>query len=104
VIAVGHPTNQGWEGLALGRLWAARGDARSALRAVRRQEFVGGRSLSYLADRLRAEGRWAAMVGDTSGAIAAWRRYLVLRAVPEPVLIPQRDSVRAELSRLERHR
>jgi len=50
---------------------------------------------------LREEGRWAAMAGDTAAAIKALREYLIYRDHPEPVLIPQRDSVRAELAALE---
>ncbi len=52
----------------------------------------------------RHEGRLAAQLGDTSGAVRAYRRYLAMRRDAEPVLHAQRDSVRAELARLERRR
>ena len=55
-----------------------------------------------LASTQREEGRLAALVGDTAAAIRAYRRYLDFRRDAEPSLIPQRDSVRAELARLER--
>jgi hypothetical protein len=51
---------------------------------------------------LREEGRLAAAVGDTAGAIRAYDHYLALRATPsdyEPWRL-QRDSVRAELAAL----
>jgi hypothetical protein len=51
---------------------------------------------------LRMEGRLAALAGDTTGAVHAYRRYLELTTNAEPVIVPQRDSVRAELARLER--
>jgi hypothetical protein len=49
---------------------------------------------------LRQEGRLAVLVGDTAAAVKAYEKYLNLRADPEPPLIPQRDSVRAELADL----
>ena len=45
-------------------------------------------------------GRWAALAGDTASAIRAFRHYLLWREDPEPSLIPERDSVLAELTRL----
>jgi hypothetical protein len=39
-------------------------------------------------------------VGDTEGAMRAYRHYLALRSDPEPALLGQADSVRAELGRL----
>ena len=38
-----------------------------------------------------------------SGAKASYGRYLLLRSDAEPALHPQGDSVRVELSALERH-
>jgi len=49
----------------------------------------------------RAEGRLATLVGDTTGAIRVYREYLSLRQNAESSFVPQRDSVRAELARLE---
>ena len=63
---------------------------------------VAGGHVPEAAGREQAwiEGRLAARVGDRSGAILAYQRYLILRRDPEPSLIPQRDSVVAELSAL----
>jgi hypothetical protein len=57
-----------------------------------------------VATHLREEGRLAARLGDRAGAIRAYRHYLALRSDPEPRLRAARDSVRAELERLERGR
>ena len=58
----------------------------------------------YLIDFLREEGRFAAAVGDTAGAIRAYRHYLALR--PEPPDFPKwRDeweAVRREIAALRR--
>jgi len=87
--------------LALGRLFERLGDPARGLAAVRR----GGSNHAHTliaAPYARAEGRLAALVADTTGATTAYRYYLRLRADPDPALVPQRDSVRAELARLER--
>ena len=55
---------------------------------------------AYLSTYLREEGRLAALVGDTAGAIGAYQHYLALRSDPEPPLRAERDSARAELARL----
>jgi len=43
----------------------------------------------------------AALVGDTTGAMRVYREYLDLRRFADSLLVPQRDSVAAELARLE---
>lgn len=80
------------EGPILARAWERRGNARRALAAVRRNvsAVVG----------LREEGRLGALAGDTAGALYAYRMWLRLTQVAEPVLQPARDSVRAEVARL----
>jgi serine/threonine-protein kinase len=85
------PANQ-----LLARLFAAVGDTARALAAVRRYQRDWGADV-LRAKNLRLQGRLAAAAGDTSAAIRAYRDYLVLRSHPEPVLVPQRDSVRSEL-------
>jgi hypothetical protein len=74
------------------------GNDTAALRAVRRGQWRF--PTMYLATYLRMEGRLAARVGDTTGAIRAYRHYLALRSNPEPHLRAGADSVRAELARL----
>jgi tetratricopeptide (TPR) repeat protein len=83
--------------------FARRGEFASAATAVRRHAVaIGPWHLPRLVIGLREEGRWAAFAGDTAAAIKAYRQYLLYRENPEPVLIPQRDSVRSELDILER--
>jgi TolB-like protein len=91
----------GFENLVLARAFEARGDVRRALNAIRLRPHGLGVVWTE-AVGAREEGRLAALVGDTAGAIRAYRHYLELRHSPEPDLIAQRDSVRAELARLER--
>ncbi len=82
----------------LSRAWESIGVKSRALARMR------GGSVGFPDDlmtvRRRAEGRLAAMTGDTTGAIRAYREYLELRRNAEPVLIPQRDSVQAALNLL----
>jgi len=93
-----------FEHLILVRLWESRGHLDRAVSAVRLHLNGVGISGWSQAINAREEGRLAALVGDTTGAVRAYRRYLDFRRDPEPALIPQRDSVRAELARLEGRR
>lgn len=77
--------------------FARRGEWRSAAAAARRRLFNRAPRLTVF---VRDEGRWSALAGDTASAIRAFERYLMLRENPEPVLVPERDSIRAELARL----
>jgi tetratricopeptide (TPR) repeat protein len=88
--------------LVVARLLETQGDLPDALAAVRRRPY--GFGPRYLSTYLHEEGHLAALVGDTVGAIKAYRRYLALRFDPEPPLRAQRDSVSAEVARLVRVR
>ena len=83
--------------LVAARLHEARGDVRGALDALRRMDT----GAFFLSTKLREEGRLAALVGDTAGAIRAYRNYLALRSAPEPALQSEVERVRAALRRLE---
>ncbi len=85
--------------LVAARLHERRGDMGRALALMRRRTIWGNQLLST---QVREEGRLAALVGDTTGAIRAYRHYLVLRDDPEPRLRPEVERVRAELQRLGR--
>jgi tetratricopeptide (TPR) repeat protein len=85
--------------LEVAHLRERQGDRRAALAAVRRRSYAYHLS-DYLAAHLREEGRLAALVGDTTGAIAAYRHYLALRSDPEPSLRPRVEAVRTELAGL----
>jgi tRNA A-37 threonylcarbamoyl transferase component Bud32/tetratricopeptide (TPR) repeat protein len=85
----------------IARLREAQGDNPRALAAIRRREnnwYPG--YLWTLPAFLRQEGRLAALAGDTAGARWAYDRYLTLRPDPDPVFVPQRDSVMAERAAL----
>jgi hypothetical protein len=86
--------------LELARLREGQGDLRAALTAVRRRSYAYHLS-DYLAPHLREEGRLAALTGDTTGAVAAYRHYLALLSNPEPALRPGVEAVRAELAKLQ---
>ena len=87
--------------IQLARLYQAQGRIDGALRAIRRRYSSNGEPVPMgLAESLRLEGLLAAQAGDKAGAIRAYRNYLKVRVDPEPAMIPQRDSVRAELGKL----
>ena len=91
-----------WSGLGeiiLARYWEAAGNPARAL-ALLRSRILGFPNWA-LAESYRAEGRLAALVGDTTAAIRVYREYLDLRRFADSLLVPQRDSVAAELARLE---
>jgi hypothetical protein len=87
----------------LAKIWESRGDLRRARAALRLHN--NGLTFNWgEVTEAREEGRLAAIAGDTAAAIRAYRHYLVMRREAEPPMIPQRDSVTAELARLERRR
>ena len=89
----------GWN-LVLAQMLEARGEVHEALATVRRRPYGFGRAEPYLSSYLRAEGRLAALAGDTAGATSAYRHFLALRSDPEPLLRAERDRARAEVARL----
>lgn len=92
------------ENLLAARLLASAGDTAGALAAVRRRpwDVVMLDMFEMPSEYLRLEGRLAAAVADTVGAVAAYQHYLGLR--PEPPAHPpwraEWDSVRRELAAL----
>jgi tetratricopeptide (TPR) repeat protein len=88
----------------LGLAFARLGQYAMAAAAARRYWIQSSEPAGRLAVFLLGEGRWAALAGDTARAIKAYRQYLAWRENPEPVLVPVRDSARAELAALEKAR
>ena len=86
--------------LEVARLRERQGDLRAALAAVRRRAYTYHLT-DYLATHLREAGRLAALTGDTSAAVSAYRHYLALRSDPEPAVRPGVEAVRAELMKLQ---
>ena len=87
--------------LTSARLHEVNGDPAAALAAVRRRPYFY-ESLAGLSTLLREEGRLAAQVGDSMGAINADEHYLALRSAADPALAGQVAQVRAALDRLRR--
>jgi len=90
------------QNLMLAQMLGRHGESHLALAAIRRRPYSGIWGSYYLGfpEYLREEGRLAAAVGDTAGAIRAYRHYLALRDDPDPPWRAPRDSVRAELAAL----
>jgi hypothetical protein len=88
--------------LLVARLREAHGDVPGALAAVRRRPYHAVFGPLFLSTFLREEGRLAALVGDTAGAVRAYRHYLALRSDPQPRLAADAARARAALARLER--
>ncbi len=86
--------------LVLARLWEQVGHRPNALRALRRRS--GGFLLGplYISTFLREEGRLAALTGDTTSAIRAYRHYLALRPNPEPIAQAEVQQVSRDLAAL----
>jgi hypothetical protein len=83
-----------------------RGEYAMAADAARRyaRDIAAWAPLAWSVPALRLEGQSAAASGDTVAAVKAYKSYLVYREKPEPSMIPQRDSVLAELDALDRAR
>jgi hypothetical protein len=71
-----------------------------ALAAIRRRRF--DLVPVFLSTYLREEGRLAALAGDTIGAIAAYRHFLILQSHPEPARVARLEQIRSDLGRLMR--
>ena len=86
--------------LVVARFRSQAGDHSGALAALRRREYFFGAG-SLLSTYAREEGRLLALMGDTAGALGAYRYYLTLRSDPEPALAPEVARVRREVQRLQ---
>ncbi len=91
------------DGLQGANLVAARmlerlGMTAQAFRTARRGFEWSGSPYWPLTTHFREVGRLAVLADEPETAMAAYRQYLTLRRDPEPAMIPQRDSVRAELA------
>jgi hypothetical protein len=100
ISGVNIPPDAGLEtiNLVCARLLERVGFPGPAYRAARRTVWTGFHGA--VTPRLRDEGRLAALAGDRDAAVRAYEQYLTVRFDPEASLVPQRDSVRAELAAL----
>jgi len=87
--------------LTLARAYERLGEPPKALEAARRRGYTFA-SGAFLSSFLREEGRLAAIVGDTAGAVKAYRHYLALRSDAEPAVKPEVARIHAELQKLDR--
>lgn len=88
--------------LAAARMLERLGMRQQAFRTARRGFEWSGSPHWPLTPHYRELGRLAVLAGEPEAAGDAYRRYLALRRDPEPAMIPQRDSVRAELAAITR--
>ncbi len=86
--------------LVLARLLEAQGDFHGAQRVLDAMQI--GTLVAYGSIVLRERGRIALQRGDTLGAAENYRRYLAMRADPEPELLPEVQRIRVELAQLTR--
>ncbi|HET7373860.1 MAG TPA: hypothetical protein VFJ20_10755, partial [Gemmatimonadaceae bacterium] len=87
--------------LIVSRLWEQLGDTRRAYAAVQRRRSGPVMNL-FGATYLREEARLAAAAGDVNAAIHIYRRYVTVRAEPEPSMLPDLEAAKRELARLEK--
>jgi len=90
---------EGYEAKLLARAWERASNLPRALAAIRYRQV--GFFAAETPWNLPEEGRLAALVGDTTGAIHAYQQWLQITRDAEPYLTPKRDSVRAALARLK---
>jgi eukaryotic-like serine/threonine-protein kinase len=89
--------------LVASRLWERAGNVRKAYEAAQRWAYTNNPVDGSLhAPYLREQARLAAAAGDREAAIVAYRRYVRIRANPEPALAQDLATARAELAKLER--
>lgn len=90
--------------LLLARMLAEYGEPERALAAIRRRSYFAGFVMYNLniPEYIREEARLAATVGDTAGAVEAYRHYFALRDVrpKHPTWAAQWDSMRVEFGAL----
>jgi hypothetical protein len=99
-VSVG-PGLSGVGNLILARLYETQGNLPRALATVRRRVFDLVPIPLYVTYH-REEARLAALNGDRTGAIRAYRRYLALRSGADPSLQTLVAQVRGELDALQR--
>ena len=88
----------GFENRLLSRIYEARGDAASALRALRmhpRDSFG-----PWIGPTLREEGRLFLANRDTTRAIQSYQHFLELRVDAQPPYVAERDSIKALVAKL----
>jgi hypothetical protein len=91
------------QNLMLARMLQKYGEPERALAAIRRRFYIAPFIMdTSIPEYLREEARLAATVGDTTGAIEAYRHYFALRDVrpDHPTWAASWDSMRVEYGEL----
>lgn len=83
------------------RSWERLGDAPRAAAAIRRTSHIDAK-FAVVDAALRDQGRMLLAVGDTAGALRAWRIYLRIRGTAEPAQRTADDEIRRTLATIER--
>jgi hypothetical protein len=96
-----HSGRAAHQAIATARVFEKLGDNRRAYAAIGRMAVWTTEAMPYLGLQLRETARIAARTGDTKRAVRTYRHFLGLRALAEPGMKAQVDSVRLELAALE---
>ena len=88
--------------LAIAHSWLALGEPKRALASAMRHAVWNTDVMPYLATQKREIGRIAVLAGDHKRAQRSYGEYLAMRAVAEPSMAPQVDSVKRELAAISR--
>ena len=87
-----------YESVIMAGAWERAGQPERALRAIRYRQV--GNGFSEAPWNYAEEGRLAALVGDTAGAIRAYTLWLEIMQGAEPLYDAKRAEVRAALEKL----
>ena len=88
--------------LAVAHAWLQLGEPKRALASAMRHPVWNTDVLPYLATQVREVGRIAVLAGEPKRAERSYRHYLAMRALAEPSMTPQIDSVKRELAAINR--
>ena len=97
-----HTGRTSQHAIALGRAWEQLGEPKRALSAVVRFPNWNSEVMPYWAAQVEETARTAVRAGDKKRAIRSYKSYLGMRAVAEPSMKPQIDSVKRELAAVSR--
>jgi TolB-like protein len=97
-----HSGRNAQHSIATAHAWLQLGEPKRALASAMRHPVWNTEVMPYLGVQVRETARIAALAGENDRAIRSYRHYLAMRAAAEPVMKPQVDSVRRELTAVER--
>jgi serine/threonine protein kinase len=101
-FSTSHSGRNAQHTLAVARSWLQLGEPKRALASAMRHPVWDTDVMPYLAVQKREIGRIAVLAGDRKRAERSYRQYLTMRAIAEPSLASQVDSVKRELAAISR--